>query len=190
VASKTEIGNRALQRLGQKRVVSFSDNTPEGRALNLCYDKVLKGELEKHPWGFAIKRAQLAASTDTLPFGSGTVYPLPADFCGIAPSDPLYDTNGNDARIEGRSLVVTRSAPANLRYIALITDPNYYTALFMDALELSLAISMCEELTQSTTKRQALTLEYDRSIFEAKKRNAFDKRPYVGPEDDWVTVRG
>lgn len=188
MASKTEIGNRALQRLGQKRITSFSDNTPEARALNLCYDRVLKGEFEKHPWNFAIKRAQLAASTDTLAFGGQTVYPLPADFCGIAPSDPLYDSYSNDAQVEGRNLI-TRRQQANLRYIALVTDPNYYTALFMDALELALAIQMCEELTQSTTKRQALSVDYDRAISEAKKRNAFDKRPMVEPADDWETAR-
>jgi hypothetical protein len=188
VASKTEIGNRALQRLGQKRISSFADNTPEARALNLCYDKVLKGEFEKHPWNFAIKRVQLAASTDTLAFGDQTVYPLPADFCGIAPSDPLFDSNDQDAAVEGRNLV-TAYPQAYLRYIALITDPNYYTALFMDALELALAIQMCEELTQSTTKRTALSADYDRSIAEAKKRNAFDKRPYMPPTDDWETAR-
>ena len=61
--------------------------------------------------------------------------------------------------------------------------------LFREALAARMAYEMCEELTQSNTKKAELKEEYMDAIKAARKASAIQNVPQVGVEDSWITVR-
>ena len=50
MASKVEIANRALQKLGAKRIASLSEDSRNARAINAAYDTLREAELRAHTW--------------------------------------------------------------------------------------------------------------------------------------------
>lgn len=189
MASKTEIANRALQRLGAKRITDLTEDSRNARAIAAAYESVKLAELRKYNWSFAIKRAQLASSVSTPLFGRSYIYPLPADFVRLLPLDPEQVSNNEDYQIEGRNILTNESSPLNMRYVYNVTDPNEMDSLFRETFACKLAEELCEEITQSNTKIQTVIDAYKDIIAEAKKAGAIEKTAQQPPEDSWVTVR-
>lgn len=183
------ISNRALQKLGAARITSLSDNSRNARSCNACYDSIRKATLRNHPWNFAIKRAILAADSSAPVFGRARSFQQPADFLRILPPYPEDDINSLDWIIEGQQIYTDDVAPLNIRYIADITDPSLFDSLFSEALSSNMALEMCEELTQSNSKKADISREADRNIAEAKKVNALEKVVAMVPDDFYITVR-
>lgn len=189
MASVVEICNRALQKLGAKRITALTDDSVNARACNFAYETLREAELEKHPWVFAVKRAQLAADATEPEFGKQNSFELPSDYLRLLPQYPEDNFNSNDREIEGRKIVTNESAPLNIRYIASITDPNVMSPLFREALSTKIAFELCEELTQSNAKKESLRADYEIVIAEAKRKNAIIQIAQMPPEDPYITVR-
>lgn len=189
MASKVEIVNRGLQLLGAKRITSLTEDSRNARAMSAAYESVKLAELRKHPWGFAIKRAQLAASATAPLFTRSNSFPLPADYVRLLAPDPEVNYNDIDWIIEGRNIITNDSAPLDVRYIYDVTDPNEMDALFRESFSAKLAEATCEEITQSNSKIANAQVAYKQAISDAKHANAIEKTAEKPPEDDWVTCR-
>jgi len=189
MASKTEIANRALQRLGAKRITSLNDDSRNARAVNAAFEPCKLAELRKHTWSCASKRVQLAASSTPPAFGYQNSFPLPSDFIRLLSADPGYLLNGEDFQIEGRNLLTDESDPRDTRYVYDVTDPNEMDVLLREVISCRIALEICEEITQSNTKKQSIQQDYDDLIAEARRANAIEKPASKPPEDTWVTVR-
>ncbi len=197
--SKIQIINRGLQLLGSPAISSIQENSRGARAMNRAYDPVKLNELRKHFWNFSIKRISIAASA-TLPiFGKGNYFLLPGDFLMLAPMDQAYGITAggpisgppsvNDWQIEGNQIVSNELGPINMRYVSSDLNESLFDASFCEAFAASLAVNICEELTQSNTKLQNLARMYDDAIKMARRRNAFENRPVQSPTDTWITSR-
>jgi hypothetical protein len=188
MASAVDICNRALQKLGADRITSLIQDTENARACNVAYQIVLDAELRSHPWNFAVKRAQLAADSDTPAFEYSYQYTLPSDFIRLLPPDPY--SPDVDWVIEGRKILTDESAPLEIKYIYRVSDPNQFDTLFVEVLANRLAMELCEQLTQSNSKAQIIRDDYQKSVREARRLNAFEKmyRPEID-NDSWITVR-
>lgn len=189
MASNADIANRALQKLGAKRITILTEDSRNARAVNAAFETLKEAELREHPWNFAIKRVQLAAETTAPPFGRARYFQLPSDFLRILPPDPEYNMNDLDWQIEGRLIATNDSAPLDVRYIYNVTDPNTMDVLFRECFAARIAMELCEELTQSNTKKAAAEADYDNAIAKAKRTNAIERVAAKPPEDTWVTVR-
>ena len=193
MASAVEICNRALQLLGASRIVSLSDASVNARACNNAYDPVRRAELRANNWNFSIKRARLPVSGVAPAFGRTNAFPLPTDYLRLLPPYPEDNLNSRDWLIEQhesqRCVLTDDSAPLDVRYVADVTDPNLMDALFQESLAYAMAAAMCEELTQSNSKLEAVTGGYQFKVAEAKRVNAIENVPTVPVEDTWVTVR-
>ena len=189
MASVIDICNRALQKLGAERITSLDQNTENARACNVAYEYVRDAELRSHPWNFAIKRAQLAADTDAPAFGYDHQYTLPSDFLRLMPPDSRYNYNTLDWQIEGKKILTDDDAPLEIRYIAKVTDPNLFDALFVEVLANRMAVELCEQLTQSNTKAQIVRDDYVRAMREARRLNAFENISAEQQTDTWITSR-
>lgn len=189
MASEVGICNAALDKLGAKRIASLSDDSRNARAMNAAYERIRDAELRKHRWGFAIRRASLAANSTEPEFGPANAYDVPTDFLRLIRPDPFRNSTEVDAVIEGRQILSDWDAPLEIRYIAKITDPNTMDALFRDALACALAFECCEEITQSNTKKESARVDYKAVIAEAKRANAIESVPAEPPEDPWITAR-
>ena len=189
MASKVDIANRALQKLGARRIVSLDEDSVNARAVKACFESVKEAELEEHPWSFAIKRAQLAASSTSPLFTKANSFPLPSDFLRLLDPDPEDNFNTIDWQIEGRNIVTNEAAALEIRYIYNVTDPNEMTPLFREALSMRIAFELSEELTQSNTKEKNARAAYESALLKAKRTNAMQRRPQEPALDEWQTVR-
>lgn len=189
MATDIDICNVALQKLGAGRITSLSDNTAAARACAVSYPHCVEAELRANPWRFAIKRASLAEDAVAPDWGKASSYTLPSDFLKILRPYPEDNSLEIDYEIEGKKIYSDLSSPLNIRYVAFITDTSLMDALFRDAVACRMALQMCEALTQSNTKKAAISAEYKDSISVAKKSNAFDSIPQQPPEDSWLSVR-
>jgi hypothetical protein len=185
--SKVAIANRALQKLGAKRIEALSQDHPNARSINACFDVLRDKLLRRYDWSFAIKRASIAADGEAPTWGDWDRYSLPNDFIrlmrdnetGIAP----------DWKIEGLHILSGDASPLQIRYIARITDTAFYDAAFVEALAADIAFECCEEITGATTKKESMREDKAEAIAEGRSTGAFEKDGQEFPEDDWIAAR-
>lgn len=189
--SKVQIANRALQKLGAKRIESLAQDHPNARSINTAFDLVRDAELRRYRWSFATRRATIAADASKTEWGEWNRYTLPNDYLYLIRDDETGQAV--DWRIEsdadGVYIITADSAPLYIRYVARVDDPNFYDALFIEAFACKLAVETCEEIKQSTGKKESLKSDYDFAIAEAKRVGAIEKPAHSFPEDDWLNAR-
>jgi len=138
-----------------------------------------------HPWNFAVRRTNLAAHETAPNWGFTAKFSLPSDFLRLL---EVRDLSTGEFQLEN-GFIHANATVLYIRYIASITDPNVYDALFIDTVATRLAAELAEPLTQSTTKKKALLEEYDVFIDDAKRADAQENPPVVYEEDEWIKVR-
>lgn len=65
-----DIMNRALQRVGQTRIVSLTDDTKACDEVTFCYDKLRIAEMRRNVWVFSIRQAALRPYNPPRPAGA------------------------------------------------------------------------------------------------------------------------
>lgn len=188
-ASPVLIANRALQKLGARRIGSLAEDSVNARACNACYETLRDAEIQAHPWNFAIKRIIITSGNPSPPFGKPYAIPLPPDFLRLLFHDPAWNWNSTDWQIEGDQLVTYDKVPFDLRYIARITDCNLMVVTFREALSCRMAVEMVEELTQSNEKKKEIEADYLQIMREARRTNALQNQAAEPPIDRYITQR-
>jgi hypothetical protein len=189
MASEVSICNRALQKLGASLISDLDEDSPNASACKVAYPALRDALLEKHRWSFAIKRAELVAETPAPDWGRENAYPLPSDFLRLIGDYDTDLTYAVDYEIEGDKLLSNFQSPFRIRYIARITDVDLMPSSFREALATYIAYELCEQITQSNTKKQLLSTDLKTELLDAKKINAIQRRPVDSPEDEWITRR-
>lgn len=164
MASKVDICNRALIRLGAKTITSLTEDSKEARLCNIIYDQIRKDILRGHPWNFAIKRVTLTANANEFPeFDFAYFLALPSDCLRLwTVSDTLHPF-----KVEGRNLVADFEE-ADVIYIADITDTEQFDSMFVSLFVLRLAVELGYNLTGSGSIVQMLDAEFRQLRREAK----------------------
>lgn len=186
--SDVTVANRALQKLGAKRIESLTQDTPNARSINACYAVLRNAELARYEWAFAIKRASIAAdSTDETIQSTWKRYTLPNDFITLIRDD---ETDGYvDWKIEGLYILSKTASPLEIKYVARIEDPNYFNPLFVETLAGRIAFECCYEIANSTTKKESIKDDYMKDLAEAKRLGFIQKAAQDTKEDPWVSAR-
>ena len=161
MASEVGICNQAMAWVGGALITSLGDGSTEARLCNAVYSDVRDAVLEAHDWTFAITRRNLPASATAPENGYATAFPIPSDILRIT------DVNdGADWRVEGDS-IVTNEGSCKVRGIARITDPNRFSALFVQALAARLAADLAIPIAQSRALQQQHYQIYESKLAEA-----------------------
>lgn len=187
--SNVALVNRALQILGTSETIeSLTEDSGNARSMNRALEPRRRALLRKFRWGFAIKRKSQAADGSQTAFGGLNRYALPNDFLRLLRDVDLPDYR-KDWRREGRYIVTADDSPLEFRYIADITDPTQWDALFYEALAHDLAHETCHEITGSTGKKQDIREDMKDIIAEARKIGSIEEDPTEPLDDDWVLAR-
>ena len=189
MSSVVGIWNRALQKLGAREVSDISENSVNADACRIAYEALLPAELRSRPWRFAIQRFSLAADATAPAWGKANSYTLPTGFLKLITGDDIDLSFEDDFEEEGGKLLTDKGAPLKIRGIVLIEDPNLMDPLFKECLATKMAFELCEVLTQSNTKKEALREDYKAAVLAAAKANSFSRRPQEQAEDTWLSVR-
>lgn len=185
MASKTDIANRALSKLGETRVSNVdTDNTKKAKVIRYMYDSVRDAMLTAYPWNFAIARTQLAKDASAPSWGYRNRYTKPSDFLAL-----LEIQNNPDYRLEGEYILTNSGSPLYIRYIKRIQDSGLLDPIFVEAFATRLAYEGCEEITQSNTKKQILFQEFRDIINQAYASDAIQDPPQLLQEDSWIISR-
>jgi len=187
--SVVAICNLALQKVGDARITSLSDDSPRARSLNASYEIIRDRELRANKWNFAKKRATLAPSAVEPDFDFDYAFPLPTDCLRLLPPNtPSLDWQ-TESHEDRTSILTNDGDTLEIQYIARVTDPNQFDVLFVEMLACKLALHLCEDRTQSSTKKADLVQEYKELRREARLVNAFENSSEEAPEDSWLLAR-
>tara|TARA_R110000751_G_scaffold47018_1_gene105422 strand:- start:2005 stop:2499 length:495 start_codon:yes stop_codon:yes gene_type:complete len=163
----------------------LSEDSKQARACQSAYPLVRDEVLRAHPWNSAIARASLAKLSDAPSFGYAAQYQLPADCLRVV---EVYDIPWPWV-VEGRRLLTDGGSPLDIRYVRREEDVNQWDALLVNAVAARLAMELCEELTQSNTKRQIATQEYEGFLSRARGADGQESSPMPFEEDSWINAR-
>lgn len=187
--SDVAICNLALQKIGAARIASLSDADENARACNACYELLRDRELRSNRWKFAIKRATLAPHSTTPDFTYLYAFLLPSDCLRVLfPARTALDWKIENH--EGDPAILTNDGDTlEIRYVARVTDPTKFDALFVESFACKIAWHLCEAITQSNTKKDSVLNEYKMAIAEARRMNAIELGVLKQPVDEWLTAR-
>lgn len=192
--TKVDIANGALQRLGAKRISSLTQDAPNARSMNATFDRVLRAEMRRYAWSFAIKRASITVDADGPTWGDWNRYGLPADFVRLLRDDETgiavdWKIEAGDTDNPRGYILSADATPLLIRYLAFIETPASYDHLFIEAVECKLAFVCCKEITGSSAAKDSLKEDYDTAIAEAKRIGFIEKEAQAETEDDWLLAR-
>lgn len=172
-SSATEVVNLALVGLGLEPVGALDETSDRSRAASRWYPTVLDALIRDGNWNFAQTRVALAQLATNPDWGDLFAYQLPTDCLRV------LETNLNpDAawRIEGRTLVTAEPA-VSILYLARVTDPTQWDALFLEAIVDALAFRLAYALTRNATLVDALSRISADTRKGAKSRDGQEGRP-------------
>ena len=189
MASQTGICNRALEKLGEQPIVSISDGTKQAQALKRVYQGSLEAMLVEHPWHFAKKRAALAASATAPEWGFANAYPVPTDFLRLVAikDGPAFSLEADPSGTQ--AILCDAAAPLSILYLYAVSDPGRLPSHFVEAFSSKLAFDICEDLTQSNTKKDILAQLFTADLAKAKRVNGLQKAPDIFPVFSWLESR-
>jgi len=197
-ASNIAIANLALTKLGDLRILNLTDNTKPAREVNAVFDMTRDYLQRRFSWRFCIKRANLAADTNTPLWDWSYQYPIPADCMRILqvgqwyPSPDLSDlisTGGQEYVLEGKYILSNQAGPLKLRYLSRVTDPVQFDAAFDMAFSAYLAYILAEPLTASAEQKQMAYNDYRNAIKDAVIANAIENPPESLADQTWILAR-
>ena len=134
---------------------------------------------------FAIKRVELALSTTTPAYDYAYQFALPADYIRILETNL---TNTAEWKIENGFLLAD-SDSVKVRYLAQITNPNEFDALFIEAFSSRLAAELAIPLADSLNMSKMMFDLYSSKIAEARTMDAVEGTPDNIEADSWLNAR-
>lgn len=189
--SKVDICNLALSLIGERTIVSFSDNNNRSRLSDTLYNQARDTVLSLFDWPFAraFKKLQQLSDVDLPSELYG--YRLPI---GCTHPRKLYPRESNLwFEIQGDMLVTKTDGDQYLYYSVLVDDPTKYGALFITAVADLLAAWLAHPLTGdkklATQKMEMFNMSLNNATsIEANKGNSYrrsdedpDKDTFVNP---------
>jgi hypothetical protein len=187
-----DIANMALAILDEAPIDTLDQDVKAARLLNLHYDQTRQAELTKNTWVFAIFSSSLVGTdlgTDSDTFN--WVYELPTDCLRPLPLTYNGEPDGEliGWRQEAGLIYTDQSTPRILRYIANLTDPNDWDALFTEVLVAALAIKIALPLTHKAGMLELARNAYSVALDDALRVNAIQRSGSLYTAS-WASQRG
>lgn len=183
MASKVDIANMALLKLGQPAIMSLDDNSHQAKLLTQEFNSALEATLRAYPWPFATRRIELARALDKPPFGFGYYYTIPADSVRIID----IHTDGFNYQIEGNQ-IATSSEKVAIRYVSKDTPIERMDSLTGDVLALALAARLAITITENPELQAGLLQQYDMQLASARNVWAVEDYPQTPIEGYWLNA--
>lgn len=154
--SVTDLLNDSLGQIGANTITAIDDGSHEANVCSALYPALLDSILRGHTWNFALTRVQLAQDAVAPVFGYTYAYSLPTDCLRIVEYNGALTAYGpRRYKIEGRKLL-TNDTSAYIRYIARVTDPNVWDAMFYQCVACWLASKLADAIPHDTKKAESL----------------------------------
>lgn len=196
--SDIDIANFALTELGAGRILSLSDASEPAIVLNLIFNQTRQYCLNQYNWSFARKRAVLAELSQAPAYEFTHQYELPSDFLRLIQAGEInppyhYSTiinyNTQAWVIEDNKILTNYEAPLKILYTADVSDSTKFSPLFVKFFSLNLALHACEQLTQSSTKKQIIESQIKAVLKMAAASDRMQNPPMQPETGSWNDAR-
>lgn len=165
MASKVQICNMALTRLGAAPIVSLTDGTTSALLCNTLIDDLSYRVMIQGSWTATIFRVELAQSIFPPSYGYTYAYQLPTDPLCLK----VLDIDGDplvNYRIEGDKLLID-IGEVFLRYIGVPASTESYGPLLTEAIEVLLASYLAYPITANKELAAGLKKEYEALVINS-----------------------
>lgn len=189
MASKTQILQLAAQKLSTALLTSITDDSPQARAMALCYDPMLGIALRRHVWNFATMRKNIQAqATPTPEYGFSFYLPLPGDFVRLdeAGTKCKYKIENDGAN---HKCIAFNAQTLNIRYVRLETNAQLFDPLFYNYFSTEIALQVARSLTDAETAVQRLFVMRKEDLDEARLVDSIEEPPDELEDGEWVDAR-
>ena len=164
MASKVNICNMALSRIGASTITSLTDGTQEAKLCNTFFDNLADRAMMQGSWSSTLKRVVLAQTTNTPAFQYDYEYQLPVDPKCLKVLMIDEDVDGEHKySIEDDKLLTDKNG-VSIKYIAQITDPENYDPMLTEAIEVLLAAYLVYPLTGSQSGALEFANKYEELV--------------------------
>lgn len=190
MVTDVQVCNIALARIkGQPISDLETDDSTSAVYCRTFYEPARDAVLREHPWGFAVTRQSMAQSAEINKTAYGFMYQMPTDPRCLRPlgliTMDFYDS-ACSFKVEGKYLYTDEMSPI-LRYIAQVTDPTLFDALFINAFAWRLAAELVIPLNgDSASEPWAM---YERSLLKAAGIDELSKVEAPLPSGNWTDNR-
>ena len=176
IDSDVALCNRFLTRIGANQIQSLDQETKEARVCKANFDYLRDDVNSAHAWGFAIKRVELAQSSEAPVYGATYAYTLPDDFLGFIME--YNEVQGIDApyRVEG-DFLVSDEPTMKIEYVARITDLNKWPVMVREALIARLQAELSRPITGVSDGTRVYFEVYENRLAMAGSHNAAESTP-------------
>jgi len=181
-----DICNSAMIKLGADPFNSLTDDTKEARLCNHQYHKVRDAVLRSAPWTFATRRATLPKLAQTLEFGDGYMFQLPADCLRVW---KLYDADPQARYTIEEDKLITNLDVCQIFYVTDQTDVTKYSADFKESLACQLAADLAFSITQSANLKAGLIQESELWMGRARSTASQEVTPDNFKFDEFLNSR-
>lgn len=181
MASKVEICNLALAKIGQPAIMSLDDNSPRARYCLQEYDSALEAALRSYPWPFAIVRKELGRKQKAPIFGFAYYYEIPADSVRIV---DIF-TGGQKYQIESEGLA-TNAEHVAIRYVSKKIPVEKLDPQTLEVVVLALAVRISIPITENMQLKDMLFSEMQVALAQARNTWSVEDYPQEVIEGNWL----
>jgi hypothetical protein len=182
VTTVTDICNAAISHCGTRsKISSLTEGSPEANACASHFNMARDATLAEADWNFARRTVSLAQITCSVQRW-GYEYVLPSDYIRLRRlndtplvmlPETFYEMAADvDSTGSYINVLFCNLSTVSAIYTAQVTDPNRWTAGFIDALTYSLAARVCFELTGKEDRVKALTQMWRSMMDDAAAQSA------------------
>lgn len=189
MASKIDICNMALSRLGLRPIQSFSDNTTEAKTLSIIYDQVARNVMSLGPWTSCTFRATLAQLTETPDWEFAYIYQLPTDPKCIRVLSVNEARLGDiEYRIEG-SRLLSNEVTAQVKFIGFVSDTESYDDYLRQAVTERLIVELSYSKTGNASILNSMERLYTERVEQWLNINNAQGSGFDLPSDTFIDAR-
>lgn len=192
MTTQADVINSALIDCEQPEASGPNDTSTWVRRVRNRYAATVKKLLERHPWNFAMQRAQLQ-DTGVEPIGRSKAYNKPGDclrICKINATGRAEDDSTPDYDDEAGE-ILTDLDPCYMVYVSAnwITKEGSWPQVFADAVSSELAAKCYGLFGKSSTKKDELKKDANKALQVAKSWDAAQKPFRRLPRGSWARSR-
>jgi hypothetical protein len=194
MASKTDIANQALSRIGAKTIMDLDDTTStSARVVKNVFEQSVREVGRFHDWNCLMERSNLAQLSTPPAFGWEYQYQLPTNCLKLCTVNGYEIGDNEDAYdVEGRK-ILTDSDECKITYVAYKEDTGEYDPLFVEALVVYIAAKIATSIRQDENLASQLKQEfYQYALPKARKKDGNEKRQRridIANDSDWIRSR-
>ncbi len=185
------IFNGALDLVGERPILSLTENRKEVRWLVRNYSHYVQTSLRQDVWNFAIELWALNQTTAPA-FRWKYAYDLPNGWLRVLPLTYLGDPNGQPIKhaVLSNKVLTNQNNPINATLIMDRQDPGEWDPLFANLVIARLGHGLAYALTHKASFVQQAKQAVDEAYELAQMVNAFEGSPGETEQHDIIRVRG